>query len=212
MTRQRGRRPGDPGATRRAIEEAARATFAEVGYERATIRAIAADAGVDPALVHHHFGSKEDLFVATHDFPISPASLVSQLDDPGDGSTLGERVARAYLRAVLRNGTPIEALVRGAVSNETARAMLREFIEQGLLKAVEARLDVPDARYRMTLAAAQVVGVVMLRRIVGIRPLADAELEDLVRAVGPTIDRYLDPTVPVRAEQGSDDPGIDRLP
>ncbi len=69
----RGRRPGNPAITRQSILEAARATFARAGYERATIRAIASAAAVDPALVHHYFGTKEELFVAAHEIPISPA-------------------------------------------------------------------------------------------------------------------------------------------
>ncbi len=199
MTSRRGRRPGDPEETRSTILGAATEAFAEAGYERATIRSIASRAGVDPALVHHHFGSKEDLFVAALEFPISPAALASLLEDPGDGSTLGERVARTYLILALAEDSRIEGLVRAAASNDTARTMLRDFLERALLDTLAPRLHVDDARLRMALAATQLVGIVLARRIVGVRVLEDATIDDLVAAVGPTIDRYLSGTAPVRA-------------
>jgi AcrR family transcriptional regulator len=185
----RGRRPGDPEVTRRAILHAARATFARAGYERATIRAIASRARVDPSLVHHYFGSKEELFVAAHELPISPAAVRALLE--GGEGTLGERVTRLYLTAALSEGGPFESLVRAAVSNPTARAMLRQFIEQGLLDSLAPYLGTPDARFRIILAGSHLMGVFMARRVLGVDALRDADLEQLVRAVAPAIDRYL---------------------
>ena len=185
----RGRRPGDPAITRQSILEAARATFARAGYEKATIRAIASAAGVDPALVHHYFGTKEELFVAAHEIPISPAIALSALAN-GQG-TLGERVARAYLGAALTEGGPFEALVRAAWTNATARAMLREFIERGMLDTLAPYLGTPDARFRLILAGSHLMGLFMAREVMGFSALRAADLEYLVRVVGPTIDRYL---------------------
>lgn len=199
MSAGRGRRPGDPGDTRAAILAAARSAFADAGYERATIRAIAARCGVDPALVHHHFGTKQDLFVAAVEFPISPKTLASLLDDPGDGSSLGVRVARTYLTAALSDDTRLEGLIRAAVSNDTARTMLRGFLERALLDTLAPRLSVDDARLRIALAATHLMGIVMARRVVGIGVLRAATIDDLVAAAGPTIDRYLTGEVPVRA-------------
>jgi AcrR family transcriptional regulator len=189
MSRPRGRRPGDPEVTRRTILTAARATFAEAGYEQATIRAIAAAAGVDPALIHHHFGTKEELFVAAHEFPISPARLVEALRSD-DAESLGKRVTRLYLQAEFTER--LESLIRAAMSNERARTMLREFVERGVLDTLEGRLDVPDARLRLGLAASHLVGVFLARRVVGIDAIRDADLDVLVGAVGTTIDRYLE--------------------
>ena len=186
---RRGRRPGDPEVTRRAILEAARATFAADGYERATIRAIAARARVDPALVHHHFGSKAELFVAAHELPISPATVAAALED-GRG-TLGERVTRLYLSAALTEGGPFESLIRAAMTHPPARAMLRQFIERGLLDTIAPHLATPDARFRIMLAGSHLMGLFMVRRVLRVDALRDADLDFLVAVVGPTIDRYL---------------------
>lgn len=185
----RGRRPGDPEVTRRAILEAARATFTRAGYEKATIRAIAARAKVDPALVHHHFGTKEELFVAAHELPFSPAGVRAVLE--GGQGTLGERVARLYLTAAFREGGPFESLVRAAMTNPTARSMLRGFLEHGVLDTLAPYLGTPDARLRIMLAGSHLMGLFMARRVLGVDALREADLEHLVRVVGPTIDRYL---------------------
>jgi len=188
MTRPRGRRPGDPDVTRRAILEAASATFAEAGYEQATIRAIAARAGVDPSLVHHHFGTKEDLFVAAHEFPISPGQVAAALRDPGS-EPLGERITRLYLRAAFGEG--LESLIRSAMTNPTARTMLREFVERGILDTLEGELEGDHARLRIGLAASHLIGLFIMRRVVGIDVIRDADEDTLVAIVGPTVGRYL---------------------
>lgn len=185
----RGRRPGDPEVTRRSILDAARSVFARAGYERATIRAIASRAKVDPALVHHHFGTKQELFVAAHELPLSPSGVRAVLEG-GDG-TLGERVTRLFLAAAFTEGGPYESLIRSAMTNSTARAMLRGFIEHGVLDALAPYLDAPDARLRIALVGSHLMGLFMARRVVGVDALRDADLEHLVRVVGPTIDRYL---------------------
>lgn len=189
MSGRRGRRPGDPDVTRRAILEAAREVFAGHGYERATIRGIAAAAAVDPALIHHHFGTKLELFVAAHELPISPAAVDAVLR--GTEGTLGERLARGYLTAAFAEDTPLEALVRSAVSNPTARNMLREFFEKEILHRFADGLDTAHPRYRMALAGSQLIGLFMMRRILGLDPIERASVEDLVAAVTPTLDRYL---------------------
>lgn len=185
----RGRRPGNPEVTRRAILEAARATFARAGYERATIRAIASRAKVDPALVHHHFGTKEELFVAAHELPFSPAAVRAILE--GGEGTLGERLVRLSLSATLSEGGPFESLVRAAMTNPTARAMLRSFVEHGMLDALAPYLGTPDARFRIMLAGSHLMGLLMARRVLGVDALREADPEHLVRVVGPTIDHYL---------------------
>jgi AcrR family transcriptional regulator len=175
--------------TRQAILAGARSTFAAEGYERATIRAIAARAGVDPALVHHHFGTKEELFAAAHELPISPAAMRVALE--GGEGTLGERITRLFLTAALTEGGPFESLVRGAMTHPPARVLLRQFIERGVLDTVAPHLKAPDARFRILLAGSHLMGLFMLRRVVGVDTLKDADLDHLVGVVGPTIDRYL---------------------
>ena len=186
---RRGRRPGDPEVTKQAILEAARAAFAESGYGGATIRGIAAAAGVDPALVHHHFGSKDELFVAAHELPISPAGMIAAFEH-GEGS-LGERVARMFLTATFTPGGPYEALVRSAMTHETARNMLRDFIEHGVLDALAPGLGVPDARLRIMLVGSHLMGLFMIRQVIGVEAMRRVDLEDLARIVGPTVERYL---------------------
>jgi AcrR family transcriptional regulator len=177
--------------TRRAILDAAREVFAGQGYDGATIRSIAAEAGVDPALVHHHFGTKEDLFVAATEFPFSPALIEAAIR--GTDGTIGERLARAYLTAVLDGGA-IEALIRSAMTNRRARGLLREFVESAVLDAFEGYVEGPDARLRMALAGSHLVGVVMFRRIIGVGALVETDVEDIVQMVAPALDRYLEPS------------------
>lgn len=185
---RRGRRPGDPDVTRRAILDAAAAAFAAAGFEQATIRSIAARAGVDPALVHHHFGTKEELFVAAHELPISPGRLVEILRTD-TGESLGPRVVRLYLQAA--PSEPLESLIRSAMTNDTARSMLREFVERGILDIVEPELDAPDARFRLALCASHLVGILMMRKLVGIDAMREADEDRLVAVVGATLDHYL---------------------
>lgn len=122
-----GRRPGESGA-REAILEAARSMFASSGYERATIRAIAAGVGVDPALVHHYFGTKEDLFVAVIDAPINPADAIRAVLAEGlEGA--GERMVRFFLSVwdEPRSNDALMSVLRGALTNDRAAAAIREF-------------------------------------------------------------------------------------
>jgi AcrR family transcriptional regulator len=186
---RRGRRPGDPGVTRQAILTAARATFAGAGYERATIRSIATRAGVDPALVHHYFGSKEDLFASAHQYPVSPTKVRDALAG-GDG-TMGERVTRLMLEADRVSSEPFEALVRAAMSNYKARLMLRRFIERGVLDSAASHLDVPDARLRVALAGSHLMGLFVMRRVIGVDVAASTDLETMIKTVAPVIDHYL---------------------
>src|SRR3954452_17573913 len=122
-----GRRPGNQD-TREAILTAARDAFAERGFDGASIRAIAATAGVDPALVHHYFGGKDQLFLAAIEAPIDPAKAIQEVVAGGlDG--IGERLVRMFLTVWdSPAGTPAAALIRSAVSHDWSARMLREFI------------------------------------------------------------------------------------
>jgi AcrR family transcriptional regulator len=186
-----GRRPG-PTRTREAILDAARNQFAANGYEATTIRAVARDAGVDPALVHRFFGSKNELFGAAMALVVSPSALVARLLADGlEG--IGERLVLAIVSLLDTPGAfaPFLALIRGAVSNEQAATMLREFLTREVLGRL-ATAAAPDApELRASLAGSQVVGLAMARYVVRVPPLADAEPAVIAAAVGPTIQRYL---------------------
>lgn len=193
-----GRRPG-AGGTEAKILAAARTTFARVGYDSGTIRAIAAEAKVDPALVLHYFGSKEGVFRAAVAFPVDPAQFVPQLLAPGlDG--LGERLVRFFLETWdSPAGRPLLALIRSVVASEEAAALLREFITREVLGRLARALEVDQPRLRASLAASTLIGMAMLRYIVKLEPLASAKPAVIAGWLGPTVQRYLtDPSISPR--------------
>lgn len=188
-------RPAEGGADRRdAILEAARQQFAEKGYSAASIRSVARVAGVDPALVHHYFGTKQQVFVTAMELPFDPAERLSAVLE-GDRDGLAERLTRTFLGMwsdpTFR--TPMLGLVRSAFTSEQGATMLREFVGEALLGRVAraaGRTGPVDPR-RVQAAAAQLVGVVILRYVVRLEPLASASDEDLVALVSPTVSRHL---------------------
>jgi AcrR family transcriptional regulator len=186
-----GRRPGTP-VTRDAILTAARRQFAARGYDAASLRAIAAEARVDPALVIHYFGSKDGLFAAATGLPAGLPEMFATL------ATLpvtdaAAALVRIYLSVIdghdSRNA--ILALVRSAVSNDKAAAMFREFVTAALLSVIARLTGHPDARLRASLIAAQLVGIAMLRHVVGLEPVASASPDEIVPLVAPAIEHYL---------------------
>ncbi|MEV0212438.1 TetR family transcriptional regulator [Micromonospora sp. NPDC050695] len=197
MTRRTGRRPGNPG-TREAILDAARAAFAERGFDAASIRAIAAAAGVDPALVHHYFGSKDQLFLTAMNFPVDPGQLVPSVL-AGDRDGVGERMVRIFLGVWdSPAGSAGVALLRSAVSNEWTARLLREFITTQVLRRVLEALHVAPAELplRGSLVATQMIGLAMMRHVIRMEPVASADAEALAAAIGPTIQRYLTGPLP----------------
>ncbi|GAA3178687.1 TetR family transcriptional regulator [Blastococcus jejuensis] len=190
--RRPGRRPGNPD-TREAVLAAARAAFAERGFDGATIRGIAADAGVDPALVHHYFGSKDKLFLAAVDAPADPDDLLPEVL-AADRAVLGAAVVRMALHVWDGPARPAGlALIRSAVSNEWTAKLLREFLVSKVLRKVVGSLGYdPDVRAaRASLVLSQLMGMVMARYVLRLEPLASASPESIVAAIGPTVQRYL---------------------
>jgi AcrR family transcriptional regulator len=190
-----GRRPGASGA-RDAILAAARHEFAQGGYDGATIRGIAARAGVDPALVHHYFGPKERLFEAALELPISPAALLQSLL-AGDRDRIGEEVTRRFLSVweEPHNRPIFLAMLRSVISNEQAAELVRRLLVREIFGPLATTLGVPDAELRATLAGAQFIGLALLRYVGRVEPLASADIDSLAAAVGPTIQRYVTGTI-----------------
>ncbi len=192
--RPRGRTGRRPGAsdTRARVLQAARTSFGERGFDGATIRDIALRAGVDPALVHHYFGSKQQLFVAAMELPFDLALMVSRLLD-GPGDELGERFVRLILELweAPANRSLLLGVVRSASTDPVAAAMLRRLLAEGPFLALARAIDRPDATFRATLAGSQLIGLAMARYVVAVEPLASMSTEVLVRAMGPTMQRYL---------------------
>jgi AcrR family transcriptional regulator len=189
-----GRRPGESG-TREAILAAARGAFAELGYDRATIRGIAAVAEVDPALVLHYFTSKEQLFGAALEIPVEPGVVLERLAAGGAGQAgrIGETIVRTFLDAwePLENRQPLVAMVRSAMTNDAAQAMVREYLGRRVFGPITEVLGVADGELRATLVGSQFIGLAMMRYVTRIEPVASASVDQLVAAVGPTVQRYL---------------------
>jgi AcrR family transcriptional regulator len=186
---RRGRRLGESGS-KQAILAAARTRFADDGYAATTIRRVAADAGVNAALVMQFFRSKEELFAAVMSIPSSALSQIANAFD-GPSQTLGERVTRALLglwEGPPEESEPLLAMLRAAISNEHASLQLRDFVQKRLLETIGPKLgNHPDSTIRAGLASAMLVGVIFGRRMLQIPALADEAQERVIRLIGPAI-------------------------
>ncbi|WP_326807818.1 MULTISPECIES: TetR family transcriptional regulator [unclassified Streptomyces] len=197
-TRRRGRparqsEAEGPGARERILASA-RGEFAERGYDKVSVRAIARGAGVDAALVHHYFGTKEQVFAAAIEAAFAPAVAVPDaLDAAGSREELGERVVGVFFRIWEDPATrdPMLAIVRSAVNNEHAAAVFRRLLTRDLLSRVAGRLESPDAELRVTLAAAQMVGAMLLRYVIRIEPVASEPVAELVARLAPVVQHHL---------------------
>ncbi|WP_327317003.1 TetR/AcrR family transcriptional regulator [Streptomyces sp. NBC_01235] len=192
--RKRGRPPRTESAdTRDRILTAAREEFSERGYEKTSVRGIAKAAGVDPALVHHYFGTKEQVFEAAVEVAFAPALNAPEAVADGPLDQVGERLAR-FIFGVWENPTtrkPLLAILRSAVNNDTAAAVFRRLVASQLLRRIAAQFDLPDAELRAELAAAQLVGCAMLRYVIKVEPLASADLEQIIARVAPVVQGHL---------------------
>ncbi|MFC4373212.1 TetR family transcriptional regulator [Nocardia halotolerans] len=186
-----GRRPGKAD-TKPAILDAARARFAAGGFDKTSIRAIAADADVDPALVHHYFGTKQQLFAAVVNFPVDPDPTLAAVDAaPLD--ELGQTIVRAVVTVWDSPAGPgVVAMVRSIFAGGDQN-LARSFLLQVVLERVRARIATADddGRARVSLAAAQMMGVLTARKIIALEPLASMPIDAVVAAVGPSVQRYL---------------------
>lgn len=192
--RRRGRPPRTEAAgTRDRILDAAREEFSARGYDKTSVRGIAKSAGVDSALVHHYFGTKEQVFEAAVEVAFAPALAVRDTISEGPVEEIGEQMTRLIIglweNPVTRS--PLLAIVRSAVNNETAAAVFRRLIAGQLLRRIAGRIDAPDAELRAELAAAQLVGIAMIRYVIKVEPLASADPEDIVRRVAPVVQGHL---------------------
>ena len=195
MTVSRGRRPGAPD-TRAEVLAAARTSFAEKGFRGTTIRAVAAAAGVDPALVHHYFGTKDDLFVAALQISVDPREVLAPVVAAGpDGA--GERLLRTFLSVwddpELQPG--LVALARSMMADDTA-GLVRDGFLPVVVGPVLAGLVTDRPEVRVPLVASQVIGLIVARYVLALPPLAQMPAEDVVARMGPTLQRYLTGDLP----------------
>jgi AcrR family transcriptional regulator len=193
-SRRRGRPPRTESAdTRDRILSAAREEFSERGYEKTSVRGIAKAAGVDSALVHHYFGTKEQVFEASVEVAFAPAFKVRDLVLQGPLDDVGERMTR-FIFGLWENPVsrkPLLAIVRSAVNTEAAAAVFRRLVSAQLLRRLAGELDAPDAELRAELAAAQLVGVAMMRYVIKIEPIASVDVEQIIARVAPVVQGHL---------------------
>lgn len=192
-----GRRPGNPD-TRQQILESAREVFAGNGFAKASIRRIAAGAGVDPALVHHYFGSKDELFLATVQVPMNPRAVVEQLIADGpDG--LGPRMIGAILQVwESPAGASLIAAVRTAIGDPASTRALGQFVAAEIVARLLRSLHCPadETDRRAALVISQVLGIVVGRYVLGVEALTRLSIEEIVASVGPTVQTYLTGPLP----------------
>jgi AcrR family transcriptional regulator len=192
---RRGRRPGAPD-TRAAILASARELFAAHGFAGTSVRAVAAAAGVDAALVHHYFGTKDDLFVAALELRVDPrVALLPVIEGGVDGA--GERLMRLFVSVweVEETRLPLLALVRG-VLDPGGQQLVRDGFFRMVLGPVGDALELDQPTRRMQLVASQLIGLVVLRYVLAVEPLASAPPDELVATYAPTLQRYLSGPLP----------------
>jgi AcrR family transcriptional regulator len=195
------RRPGRPtGAsdTRERILTSARELFAQNGIDKTSIRAVAAAAGVDPALVHHYYGTKSQLFAAAIHVPIDPMEILGPLrDTPVD--ELGH--ALPYLLLPLWDselGKGFIATIRSLLAGSEV-SLLRSFLQEVIAAEVGTRVDNPPGTglIRVQFVASQLVGVVMARYILELDPFKSLPVEQIAETIGPNLQRYLTGDLPL---------------
>ncbi|MGV0852037.1 TetR/AcrR family transcriptional regulator [Mycolicibacterium phlei] len=171
--------------TKAVILAAARERFARSGFERATIRAIAADAGIDPSMVMRYFGNKNQLFAAAAEFDLQIPDLSGM-----DRGEVGARLVAHFLDRWERDEALV-VLLRSSATNEDAARRMREIFATQLFPVVEA-LSPSQPQRRAALIATQALGLALCRYVLQLPPVVAMSREEIVGWLGPTLQRYLD--------------------
>jgi AcrR family transcriptional regulator len=187
-------RPRGKTDTRNVILSAARHLFAQAGYDKTSVRDVASEAGVDPAMIRHYFGGKEQLFRATMGWPFEPTDIAAEVTG-GPRGEIGERLTRVFFEAWERpqSRAPLLAILRGAATHEESANLVRQFIQGQVYAHIADSLGGPDAPLRIDLAMAQLLGIAYLRHILQVEPVASTPVEELISRVAPVISRHLTP-------------------
>nr|WP_221634395.1 TetR family transcriptional regulator [Nocardioides luti] len=175
---------------------AARELFAASGYAGTTMRAVAASAGVDAALVHHYFGTKDDLFLAALQVRVDPRTALLPVAEGGVGGA-GERLLGVFVDVWddEESRLPLLALFRG-ITEPGGQQLVRDGFLRMVLGPVGAALGLDHADRRMALVASQLVGIVVLRYVVLVEPLVSMSGDELVASYAPALQRFLDGPLP----------------
>ena len=194
-TTRRGRRPGSPD-TRAAILARATELFAAQGYAGTSMRAIATAAGVDSALVHHYFGTKDDLFLAALELPVDPRVLIG----PAVAGPV-EQAAERFLGVFLTTWDDpdlrpsLVAVARG-IMDPAANRLLSEGVLPVVIEPIGVALGIDRPHDRMPLVASQVIGLILMRYVLAVEPLASMPRDQVIATYAPTIQRYLTGELP----------------
>jgi AcrR family transcriptional regulator len=198
---RRGRRPGAPD-TRATILDAARAAFGEKGFAGTTIRAVASSAGVDAALVHHYFGTKDDLFLAAMELPVDPRQFLAPALAGGPEGA-GERLLRAFLS--LWDDPEVSpvlvGIVRSALQPGGERLLTEGFVPVVLLPA-GAALGIDRPETRMPLVISQIAGLILTRYVMELEPIASMPPDTVVATYAPVVQHYLTGDLPSSQSSG----------
>ncbi|HSU46130.1 MAG TPA: TetR family transcriptional regulator [Arthrobacter sp.] len=194
---RRGRR-GGASESRGQILDAARRLFAEHGFDGTSLRQVARAAGVDPAMIHHFFKGKDELFALSVELPADPEQVLAGMAD-SDPAQRAELIVRAVLRlweSPAQAG--LLAFLRGTIGSKAKTALLRETVTRRVVSRIMASVpgNPEEVALRGSLVATQVVGLMMVRYVVRLEPLASATAEDVVRLVAPNVQRYLTGPLP----------------
>lgn len=184
--------------SRQRILDAARTLFTRHGYHATTVRAIATQAHVDPAMIHYFFGGKQALFSAVMNLPGNPASVITALDEIGLGG-LGVRLLDGFLTAwdSAEDREPLTALVRSGPTDQASAALLQEFFAREITTPLVHAIGTDDAALRANLISAQLTGLIMTRYLVPIEPLASTPRGVIVDWLAPAIQQLLTGPTPV---------------
>lgn len=197
MSNRKPGRPAGASGTRDRILASARELFARNGFANTSIRSVAADAGVDAALVHHYFGTKQQLFAAATELPIDPMVVLGPLRE-----TPVEQLGRTMPELLLplwdsQTGTGLIAALRSMLTG-TEVPLARSFFRDIVVAELAHRVDEPAGTgvLRAEFAASQLMGIVVARYIIGLEPLASLPAEQIVAIIAPTLQRYLTGDLP----------------
>lgn len=188
--RRASRGPRPEGDSRADILEAARSLFAAQGFKGTTTRQVAERAGVDVALIHHFFGTKARLFEAVLDLPGRALEVQARFSAPA--GERAEGIARLYLEQFFtHNLATFSALMRTALGSPDAIPQLRRLLEESMLRTVAPVISGPDAMLRAELVGAQMIGILILRHLIAVEPIASASADELVVKLRAPIDALI---------------------
>lgn len=195
--RKRPGRPAGPSDRRERILASARELFSRNGIDKTSIRAIAADAGVDAALVHHYFGTKTQLFAAAIHIPIDPMTVIGRLKEvPVEqiGHTLPSILLPLWDSEI---GKGFVATLRSILAGNDV-SLVRSFLQEIIIGEIGPRVDNPpgSSRVRIQFVASQLVGVAMARYILELEPFATLPADQIAETIAPTLQRYLTGDLP----------------